>query len=65
MKLDRKNVRMFFTHLELVEMGESRTTPSGFFEALDTWDDGLIAPEKGIFCLSVSMGCDPCMLVKR
>ncbi len=45
-------------------MGESRTTLSGFFEALDTWDGGLVAPEKRLFCLSVSMGSDPGLLVK-
>ena len=64
MKLDRKNVRMFFTHLELVEMGESRIPRSGFFGALDTWDGGLVAPEKRLFCLCMSMGSDPCLSVK-
>ena len=45
-------------------MGESRTSPSGFFEVLGTWDGGLVAPEKRLFCLSVSMGSDPCLWVK-
>jgi hypothetical protein len=45
-------------------MGESRTTRSGFFETLEAWDGGLVAPEKRLFCLSVSMGSDPCLLVK-
>jgi len=45
-------------------MGESRTSPSGFFVALDTCDGGLAAPEKRLFCLSVSMGSNPCLLVK-
>jgi hypothetical protein len=45
-------------------MGESRTSPSGFFVALDTCHGGLAAPEKRLFCLSVSMGSNPCLLVK-
>jgi hypothetical protein len=44
--------------------GESRTTLSGFFEVLYIWDDGVIALGKGHFCLNMSMGNSPCLLVK-
>jgi hypothetical protein len=54
----------FKLHFKIGLMGESRIPRSGFFEVLDTWDGGLVAPEKRLFCLSVSMGSDPCLLVK-
>ena len=46
------------------KMEESRIPRSGFFEALETWDERLVAPEKRLFCLSMSTGSDSCLLVK-
>ena len=45
-------------------MSESRTTRSGFFKVLDTWDERRVAPGKPPFCLSTSMENGPCLLVK-
>jgi hypothetical protein len=41
--------RVFKYIVQVALMEESRTTRSGFFEALDTWDGELDAPEKKLF----------------
>ena len=64
MKHSGKNVRMSFTRLELVEMGESQTSLMDLFEALYSRDNRFVTPNKGYFCLSMSTGNGPCLLVK-
>jgi hypothetical protein len=49
MKHSGKNVRMFLTRLELVEMGENQTPLMDFFEALYSRDNRLVAPNKRHF----------------